>query len=317
MLPRPIFPLIFVAVTISQTTFSASAPAKINLLLAITGLRPDGFHSLVSLVTPISLCDTLAGTPAERDCLSCDEPGVPTDDSNLVCRATRLFREQVPDCPPVAWTLKKVIPHGAGLGGGSSDAASALMLLNAFCGHPLDISAMNTLAAQLGSDVPLFLGRTPLVMRGRGEAVEALPEAAVRSLCKHRFLLFKPAFGVSTAEAYGAMKRNAPHDYVSADEAEARLAAWAADPENVSLPLFNNMERAVFRKHLALPALFKILRERHGLDPHMSGSGSACFAVARDATEIPAIERTIRKAWGESAFIAHVNPLGAPAASSV
>ena len=315
--PKPLFPLIPSAVTISQTTFSANAPAKINLLLAITGLRPDGFHSLVSLVTPISLCDTLAGAPADSDSLSCDTPGVPTDDSNLVCRATRLFREQVPACPPIAWTLKKAIPHGAGLGGGSSDAASALMQLNAFCGHPLDAATMNALAAQLGSDVPLFLGNTPLIMRGRGEAVEFLPENAVRCLCKHRFLLFKPAFGVSTAEAYGAMKRNAPHDYVSADEAEAQLAAWAADPGNVPLPLLNNMERAVFRKHLALPALFKALHERHGLDPHMSGSGSACFAALSDGTALPAIEKTIREAWGESAFITQVTPLEASASSAI
>ena len=317
LLPKPLLPLILSAVTTSQTTFSSSAPAKINLLLAITGLRPDGFHSLVSLVTPISLCDTLAGTIADRDSLSCDAPGVPTDDSNLVCRATRLFREQVPSCPPIAWTLKKAIPHGAGLGGGSSDAASALMQLNAFCDHPLDAATMNALAAQLGSDVPLFLGNTPLIMRGRGEAVERLPENAVRSLCKHRFLLFKPAFGVSTAEAYDAMKRNAPHDYVSADEAEAQLAAWTADPENVPLPLFNNMERAVFRKHLALPALFKILRERHGLDPHMSGSGSACFAAISNDLALPAIEQTIREAWGESAFIAQIAPLGTSASAVI
>lgn len=289
--------------TFEKNTISAFAPAKINLFLAITGTRPDGFHSLVSLVAPISLGDTLSATPADADSLACAMPGVPTDASNLVLRATQSFRSRVPACPPIAWTLEKNVPHGAGLGGGSSDAATALNVLNALCGKPLDAKTLNTLAAELGSDVPLFLGKRPVVMRGRGEHVEALPEAAFENLRRRRFLLFKPVFGVSTAEAYKAMKQNAPHDYISEASAESRLGAWLADPGNTQLPLFNNMERAVFRKHLALPALFEILRNRHKLEPRMSGSGSACFAEIDANTPLPEIEKTIRSAWGGSAFI--------------
>lgn len=289
--------------TLENNTLSAFAPAKINLFLAITGTRPDGFHALVSLVAPISLGDTLSATPADADSLACTMPGVPADASNLVIRAAQAFRSRVPACPPIAWKLEKNVPHGAGLGGGSSDAATALNILNTLCGNPLDAETLNALAAQLGSDVPLFLGKRPVVMRGRGEHIEALPEAAIENLRSRRFLLFKPAFGISTAEAYKAMKQNAPHDYIPEKAAETRLRTWISDPANEPLPLFNNMELAVFRKHLALPGLFEILRNQHGIEAHMSGSGSACFAEINADTDLPELEKTIRTAWGESAFI--------------
>lgn len=291
----------------TPSPISLFAPAKINLMLAVTGTRPDGFHALVSLVAPISLGDSLEAADAAADSLACDAPGVPTDSSNLVLRATELFRTRVPACAPVAWRLEKRVPHGAGLGGGSSDAAAALRLLNARCGNALAEAELRELAAGLGSDVPLFLSGVPVVMRGRGERVEALPPAAAANLRGRRFLLFKPAFGVSTAEAYGAMKRNAPRDYVSEAEAEARLRAWTDAPESAPLPLFNNMERAVFRKHLALPALFEILRERCGLEAHKSGSGSACFAEISDATDVHAAARVVRECWGETAFVREIS----------
>lgn len=289
----------------THTTISLFAPAKINLLLAVTGTRRDGFHSLTSLVAPISLKDTLCGTlsSATKDSLKCDLPDIPTDLSNLVLRASEIFREHVPDCPPIAWALEKRIPHGAGLGGGSSDAAAALKILNSFCNNALPEDALRSIATRLGSDVPLFLSQAPVIMRGRGELIETLPATAIAALRRLRFLLFKPAFGVSTADAYKAMKQNAPLDYVSEESAETALCDWLPEPEKKSVPLFNNMERAVFRKHLALPTLFSVLRERHGIAAHMSGSGSACFAQIYPETDIPAVTRTIRAAWGESAFV--------------
>lgn len=290
---------------------SLFAPAKINLLLAVTGTRGDGFHKLVSLVAPISLGDTLHAKPSRtaQDSLVCAMPGVPTDDTNLVVRATRLFREHVPACPFVAWTLDKQVPHGAGLGGGSSDAATALKLLNQICGNALDAQTLRTIAAQLGSDVPLFLQGEPLVMRGRGELIENIASEAQENLRARRFLLFKPQFGVSTADAYRAMRHNAPHDYISDDEAEQRLQTLLATPATTRLPLFNNMERAVFRKHPALPALFSILETHANAFPRMSGSGSACFAEISPGTDIAALTETIRHAWGASAFVCPIRLL--------
>jgi 4-diphosphocytidyl-2-C-methyl-D-erythritol kinase len=299
-------------------THSAPAPAKINLLLAITGVRADGFHSLVSLVAPIALSDTLrlhladapaaraipapASAPAVADTLECDFPGVPTDASNLVLKAAAAFRASFPALPPAHFVLEKQIPHGAGLGGGSSDAATALRLLNHAAGDPLSDAVLTELAARLGSDCPLFLGGKPVVMRGRGERVEQLGEAECTALRGQRILLFKPAFGVSTADAYKAMRVSGT-DYVAEADAEARLAAWRSSPSVLPPPLFNNMETAVFRKHPALPALLDRLRADFALAPRMSGSGSACFTFLPDGFDSAPAAACVRECWGESAFV--------------
>ncbi len=277
------------------------------MLLAITGLRSDGFHSLLSLVAPLNLGDTLwlESAPAGQiqDSLACAMPGVPTDGSNLVLRAAALFRKKFPSLPPVHFSLEKDVPHGAGLGGGSSDAASALLLLNEFSGFPLPPEKLRELAGQLGSDCPLFLSAHPVIMRGRGEEIELLSPEEIAALKGKRLLLFKPAFGVSTAEAYGAMKVSQGADYISSAQAEALLAAWRKSPAAAPLPLFNNMERPVFAKHLALPALLDLLREKFALAPRMSGSGSACFAFLPDDADVTAISQVIFTAWGDSAFV--------------
>ncbi|MDR2512751.1 MAG: 4-(cytidine 5'-diphospho)-2-C-methyl-D-erythritol kinase [Puniceicoccales bacterium] len=285
----------------------AFAPAKINLLLAITGIRPDGFHSLTSLVAPIGLGDMLCLSPSREigagDVLECDSPSVPTDSSNLVLKAAAIFRKHFPALPDVYFILKKRVPHGAGLGGGSSDAACALRLLNEFTGYPFSNTQLATLAATLGSDCPLFLENKPVVMRGRGEQIEPLPDEAVAALTGRRLLLFKPIFGVSTAEAYAAMKAAGGAEYLAPAEAEARLAAWLAAPRHNPLPLLNNMEGVVFRKHLALPVLLEQLQADFGLAPRMSGSGSACFAFLPADIETAPIEARIHEAWGEAAFV--------------
>ncbi|MDR1817324.1 MAG: 4-(cytidine 5'-diphospho)-2-C-methyl-D-erythritol kinase [Puniceicoccales bacterium] len=291
----------------------AFAPAKINLLLAITGVRSDGFHDLVSIVAPIALGDTLTletatgnGTTdaATGDTLSCSAPGVPTDATNLVLRAAALFRDACPaPLPPVRFTLEKRVPHGAGLGGGSSDGAAALNLLNAAAGNALPPAALAQLAARLGSDCPVFLAGAPAVMRGRGERVEPLPQRARDALRGRRLLLFKPAFGVSTADAYRDMRATGGADYAPAAEQEARIAAWLAAPESTPPPLFNNMERAVFRRHPALPALLERLAAAFNLAPRMSGSGSACFALLPENFDAAPAVALIREAWGDTAFV--------------
>lgn len=283
----------------------AFAPAKINLMLAITGVRPDGFHNLVSLVAPINFGDHLwLETPAglAADELRCDFPGVPTDGTNLVMKAAAAFRREHPATPFARFTLDKRTPHGAGLGGGSSDAAAALLLLNDATGRPFDAARLAALAAELGSDCPLFLDGAPVVMRGRGERVEKLSAAETHALSGRRLLLFKPDFGVSTVEAYKAMKADG-RMYRPEPDAESFLAAWRADVAKAPLPLFNNMESAVFAKHLALPALLDELRAKFGLAPRMSGSGSACFALLPEGFDSGPVIAAIRAAWGESAFV--------------
>jgi 4-diphosphocytidyl-2-C-methyl-D-erythritol kinase len=311
------------------------APAKLNLFLAVTGRRADGFHDLVSVVAPLVWGDTLwidgggrtadggrqtadgggrraeggagqleAATGGDGITLECDETRVPCDEANLIVKAARLFREATSWREPVHFRLEKRIPLGAGLGGGSSDATAALRGLDLLAGHPLAPAALAELAARVGSDCALFLPGGPVVMRGRGERVEALPAAAAARLRGRRVLVFKPDFGIGTPWAYQRLAAGAPASYVPVADAEARLAAWLADPTAPAEQLLgNNLERPAFAKFIALPALLGELRTRFALAPQLSGSGSACFAFLPDNAPVPAIAAAIRAAWGEAAFV--------------
>lgn len=280
------------------------APAKLNLFLAITGRRPDGFHDLVSVAAPVAFGDTLRVEPADTFSLACDDPAVPADETNLVLKAARAFAAAAKWRGGGRFILEKRIPMGAGLGGGSSDAIAALRALNMLAGNPLPPPALAELAAGLGSDCALFLRGGPVAMRGRGERLEPLPAHAVARLRGRRVLLFKPGFAIATPWAYRAMAAQ-PSTYVAAVEAEDRLATWLADrAAPAEKLLFNAMERVAFAKFVALPTLLEQLRGEFALEPRMSGSGSACFALLPDGAPVAAVARAVRAAWGDSAFIA-------------
>jgi 4-diphosphocytidyl-2-C-methyl-D-erythritol kinase len=282
------------------------SPAKVNLFLAVTGRRPDGYHDLLSVAAPLRWGDELAAEPADADTLACDDPAVPTDAANLVLRAAAAFRAAGGGAPALRFALRKRIPMSAGLGGGSSNAVAALRLLQRRAAAPLAPGALAGLAAGLGADCPLFLAPGPVVMRGRGERLEALPAEAEGRLRGRRILLFKPGFGISTAWAYARLSAR-PEGLPLAAEAEARLRAWidarGAPAEEL---LFNQFELPAFDKFPALPALLERLRGDFGLAPRLSGSGSACFALlpAAGGPDGADLSAAIRKAWGASAFVA-------------
>ncbi|MFT3781143.1 MAG: 4-(cytidine 5'-diphospho)-2-C-methyl-D-erythritol kinase [Nibricoccus sp.] len=284
------------------TVFS---PAKLNLSLAITGRRPDGFHDLVSVVAPVKFGDTLRVERAENAefTLECNDSAVPLDDTNLILKAAKLFRAATGAGFGARFVLEKRIPIGAGLGGGSSNAVAALRALNQLTSQPLGDDQLLALATQLGSDCALFLHGTPVVMRGRGERVETLASSARARLSGRRVLLFKPSFGIATAWAYGQMIASAPESYLPAERAEEHLAKWLSGDAPVESLLFNNMEAVAFRKYLALPTLLEQLREKFGLGVAMSGSGSACFALLREETPVEAVRELVAKAWGRHTFI--------------
>ncbi len=302
------------------SVFSIFSPAKINLFLAITGRRADGFHELVSVVTQVDKGDTLrveetgagkqecGASRQEADfALACNDTAVPVDESNLVRRAARAFAEATGWQGGATFFLEKHIPIGAGLGGGSSNAVATLRALNQLAGGPLDAARLAAIASKLGSDCPLFLYEGPVVMRGRGEWVEPLPARATARLRGRRVLIFKPSIGIGTAWAYARMAAEAPKHYLPAAEAEARLAAWIAGDTPAEELLYNGMEGVAFAKYLALPVLLDVLREEFGLRVRMSGSGSACYALlpdgaAGDALSAAAMAR-VREYWGRAAFV--------------
>jgi len=277
----PIAPLCY-----APRPMNLSAPAKINLSLSVHGKRPDGFHEIESLMVPITLADalTLEANNESRIAFTCSDPTLPCDDSNLVVRAARRFFETTGLNDGVRIHLEKAIPHGAGLGGGSSDAATTLTGLNRLFNLPLSSEALNALAMELGSDVPFFLVGSAAVCKGRGELVEPVPFPQQLPL-----LLIKPAFGVPTPWAYSRW-RDALEipgiDYAPQEFAWGRLV--------------NDLERPVFEKYLFL-AIFKrwLLQQPETAGALMSGSGSTCFAVLQNATDGPVLEARVREEFGE------------------
>lgn len=280
---------------------TARAPAKLNLSLAVVGRGADGFHRLVSCVAPLALADTLEFIPGgDVDTLSCDDPTIPVDATNLVLRAAAAFRQAHPGAPAGSFRLTKAVPHGAGLGGGSSDAAAALRLLNEASGHPFDADRLRAIAAKVGSDCAFFVEPAPAVMRGRGDRLERLPDSVAAGFRGRKVLLIKPALGVSTAEAYGWLA--AAGDYASESEAEAALRAASGDPSRV-VALGNGLQAPVFAHRPELPAGLSALRSATGLHASMTGSGSACFALVEAAPDLAAVRAALAPSWGRDPWV--------------
>lgn len=185
----------------ADLTLTVQAPAKLNLTLDVLGRRPDGFHELESLMVTVGWFDTLTFAPADGFTLwVTGADGVPTDESNLVTRAATALATIADRSADAAICLHKRIPHEAGLGGGSSDAAAALLGLNELWGCGLSRDELSEVAATIGSDVPFFLcGSAAGVVRGRGERVEPIAAGPPRWA-----LLAKPPVGLSTAAVFAA-----------------------------------------------------------------------------------------------------------------
>jgi 4-diphosphocytidyl-2-C-methyl-D-erythritol kinase len=270
---------------------TTQAPAKINLSLRITGKREDGFHGLETLVLPItSLCDELKFTAAEAFSLHCDTPGVPTDETNLVSRALRLFEKESDLHCPYHVTLTKRIPHGAGLGGGSADAAHTFLALNNLTRAGIPLDTLAGWAAQLGSDIPLFLYQKPSWCSGRGEIIE--PSDLTWDL---PIVLFKPAFDIPTPWAYSRWKDSREIPGISYDTQEAGGQL-----------LFNDLERPVFEKHRFLATLRTHLQDQdESLAAMMSGSGSTVFAVLDPAADAKAFAKRTLEAMDPTLWWHH------------
>ena len=245
------------------------APAKINLSLEIKGRREDGFHEIETLMCPISVFDRMTIEPQTDGDLhfACDDPTVPGDDTNLVVRAAKLFCGQVGLQPHLRISLHKEIPHGAGLGGGSSDAATTLLALNRIFETHLPRETLATMAAELGSDVPFFIYQSAALCRGRGERVEAVAFPHTLPL-----LLIKPPFGVPTPWAY---QRWADSREIPGVPYDSQPFAWGT--------LRNDLERPVFEKYLFLALLKRwLLAQPEVAGALLSGSGATVFALLHD-----------------------------------
>ena len=183
--------------------FTASASAKLNLGLHIVRRRPDGFHDLETVFIRIGWADHLTVRPAEALSLTCSDPALPTDGRNLCLKAAHRLAAYTGITQGAHLHLDKQIPYGAGLGGGSSDAATTLRLLAACWECAVDDTTLHALAAELGSDVPFFLGASAAYATGRGEVL-----APMDYTCPFTFVVAMPPVSVSTPEAYAAIIPN-------------------------------------------------------------------------------------------------------------
>ena len=255
-------------------TATIRAPAKLNLYLEVLGRRADGFHRLETVFQTIALSDEISvrRDPAGQGIgMTCDQPEVPADATNLVWRAAAAFvrgREKL--AGRLGFHLRKAIPHGAGLGGGSSDAAAVLRLLAHILPGWHDAAALHAMATALGSDVPFFLVGGTAVGEERGEVLSALsdaPELPVTVMMPRERLATPAVFSALTAEERGPRQpRGVPWW-----RAQAAAGAWSA-------LLHNRLTDPAVRLCPAVAELLTHLR-RQGVPYLMSGSGAACFAL--------------------------------------
>jgi 4-diphosphocytidyl-2-C-methyl-D-erythritol kinase len=268
------------------------APAKINLNLRVLGRNAaTGYHDIETWMAPISLADEmraeLTATPGIQ--LTCSDPELETGSGNLAWRAAEGFLGAIRSGGGAKIELRKSIPHGAGLGGGSSDAAAVLKALNTQAGHPLGATELENLGASLGSDVPFFIRGQAAMARGRGEILAPRPLTNPLDL-----LLLKPPFPVETAWAYRQWS-----------EKKFCPAAWTAPQVHEGLEIYNDLERAVFAKYLLLPAMKQWLLE-HSIvaAASMSGSGSCLFAVLRDPRGADDLAAEAKSMFGQTLWTA-------------
>jgi len=272
------------------------SPAKINLTLRVGPLRPDGFHPLESLVARVALCDTI--TVNRRDdrrlTLECDDPTVPADDSNLALRAAHALAQTTDERNPgFHIKIKKRIPAGAGLGGGSSNAATTLMLLNELWNTRVPTAELAELAAQLGSDVPLFFHGPLCLMRGRGEIIQDIPHTLNAWV-----VLVLPELHAPTGSVYKAFDRlPAPPARPSADDLLAEITARepAARLEALNHRLFNDLEPAATAVIAELARVAADLAKLSDNTIRMTGSGAAFFRLFAEKHDAQALADRIHQ----------------------
>lgn len=274
-------------------SYSLIAPAKINLYLEIIGDRPDGYHELAMVLQSIALADQieLRSLGVDQIRVRCDYPGVPTDTSNLAYRAADLMRQQFSDVfdryGGVEISIQKMIPVGAGLAGGSTNAAAVLVGLNLMWQLGLTQVELQDLGSQIGSDVPFCLAGGTALATGRGENLSALPTLENRYLVLAKYRNLE----ISTAWAYTTYRQQFGDTYTSNTQGlsarQERVHSGAIvtaithhDYAKIGQLLHNDLERIVLPAHPQVAKLKEALSALTPLGAMMSGSGPTVFALA-------------------------------------
>jgi 4-diphosphocytidyl-2-C-methyl-D-erythritol kinase len=250
-------------------------PAKLNLFFEIVGKRSDGYHEVETLLHAVDFFDDLTAAPHDSLLLTCSNPDVPTDERNTILKAANLLREATGATQGARFHLFKRIPPEMGLGGGSGNAAGALVLLNQLWETGLTVDELSGLAAGVGADVPFFLGSPTALGRGRGDLLEPveLPSPL-------HFVLHLPPFRMSTAKVFGSLgstltSRRHPVNLL------LNLLTSSSIQTAADL-FFNRLEEAVCVSSPEYRTMFDAFAHPEFLTKRMTGSGAACFGLCRD-----------------------------------
>jgi 4-diphosphocytidyl-2-C-methyl-D-erythritol kinase len=270
-------------------TGSIQAPAKVNLFLEVLGKRPDGYHDLCTLLVAIDLFDSLEFERLSDGVISltCDDPRVPAGEGNLMVQAARRLKEMSKSPLGARMSLRKRIPMQAGLGGGSSDAAATLRVLNELWDLRLSQEELQSVASDLGSDVPFFLDGPAAWCTGRGEKVSQTPLGITLDL-----VLICPSVGLSTREVFRRVR--VPHEPVAPSAMQQALRR--GDLAGVGAALHNRLQEAAEELAPGLRSVREVLESLGPLGHQMSGSGSSYFALCRDQQEAEALAEKARAA---------------------
>ncbi len=258
-----------------MTTLYEGAFAKLNLTLDVLGKREDGYHDLQSVMQTVSIRDDIeidvgTGKPWK---LLCTDENIPTDERNLAWKAAKVYCDAMKKDPDgIEIRIHKRIPSGAGMGGGSADAAAVLRALNRHYGEPLSIFALAELGAQVGSDVPFCTLCGTAMVEGRGEKLRKLP-----NMPECIFVICKPDFSVSTPELYRKIDEVAIAQRPNNQAMESALLA--GDLGKVAENLCNVFDPVVTSDHLELNYIKSIFNSYGAVGFQMTGSGSAVYAI--------------------------------------
>lgn len=282
------------------------APAKINLSLRIVGRRTDGYHLIDTIIVPVSLYDGLnlrrvrrkAGRQAPGALITfrCDDPAVPQDETNLVFRAAELIMKNVRNAAPVQIRLKKNIPVGAGLGGGSSDAAATLVGLNRLYKLGFSTRRLEKMALTLGADVPFFIRGKPARARGIGEKLRRLTD-----LPRIWAVIVYPGFPVSTAWVYRRLGEKLTKSSVNTS-----IATSPKSFDELTRRLDNDLEDVTLRGYPKIASLKRKLLRGGAPGVLMSGSGSSVFGIFPTRKAALNLFRRLRQEERAQAFLVHV-----------
>jgi 4-diphosphocytidyl-2-C-methyl-D-erythritol kinase len=267
------------------------AHAKINLSLKVLGKRPDGFHELTTRMVPLELHDEVSVELMQDEkgvVITSNDPTLPTGEENLMTIAVRALEQKTGVKRGWQMHVEKRIPSGAGLGGGSSDAAAVLRAVNELAGLGLSQAELVEVAGRIGSDVPFFLFDTACDATGRGEKL-----VPVEFPWRFDVLLLKPPFGIPTPWAY---KNWASSKELASVSYKPQMCPWGE--------MVNDLERPVFEKYLLLPALKGWLQQRAEVEAAMmSGSGSTMYAILKEGHPSGDLERAAEEYCGEQTWI--------------